>query len=138
MIVYDVATKELDTESFPQHTIADLNSGITFIVLFSQEKPLRWKEINTHTHTHTHTHCISKKRNSKTACREYRDTRSPVFHKRLPHFFHSDRFRWNITHYYKINIFLVFLFLSLSFNPRRSAGAKKILDILDNDTKANF
>ena len=56
MIVYDMATKELDTESFSQHTIADLNSGITFIVLFSQEKPLRWKDINTHTHTHTHTH----------------------------------------------------------------------------------
>ena len=49
MIVYDVATKVLDTESFPQH-IAGLISGITFIVLFSQEKPLRWKEINTHTH----------------------------------------------------------------------------------------
>ena len=56
MIVYEVATKELDTESFPQHNIADLNSGITFIVLFSQEKPLRWKEINTHTNTNTHTH----------------------------------------------------------------------------------
>ena len=56
MIVYDVATKERDTESFPQHTIADLNSGITFIVLFNQEKPLQWKEINTHTQTHTHTH----------------------------------------------------------------------------------
>ena len=41
MIAYDVATKVLDTELFPQYTIADLNSGITFIVLFSQEKPLR-------------------------------------------------------------------------------------------------
>ena len=40
----------LDTKIFPQHTIADLNSGITFIVLFSQEKHLRWKERNTHTH----------------------------------------------------------------------------------------
>ena len=30
-------------------------SSITFIVLFSQEKPLRWKEINTYTHTHAHT-----------------------------------------------------------------------------------
>ena len=28
MIVYDVATKVLDTKLFPQHTIADLNSGI--------------------------------------------------------------------------------------------------------------
>ena len=49
MIVYDIATKVLDRESFPQHAIADLSSGITFIVLFSQEKPLWWKEINTHT-----------------------------------------------------------------------------------------
>ena len=52
MIVYDVAKKVLDTESFPQHSIAGLISDITFIVLFSQEKPLLWKEINTHTHTH--------------------------------------------------------------------------------------
>ena len=41
MIVYDVATKVLATELFPQHDIADLNSGATFIVLFSQEKPLQ-------------------------------------------------------------------------------------------------
>ena len=41
MIANDVATKVLDTEIFPQHTIADLNSGIKFIVLFSQEKTLR-------------------------------------------------------------------------------------------------
>ena len=40
MIVYDVAAKDLDTEIFPQHDIAELISGITFIVLFSQEKPL--------------------------------------------------------------------------------------------------
>ena len=45
MIVYDVATKVLNTESFPQHSIAGLISGITFIVLLSQEKPLRWKKI---------------------------------------------------------------------------------------------
>ena len=53
LIVDDVATKERDLELFPQHNIADLNSGITFIVFFSQKKPLRWEEINTHTHTHT-------------------------------------------------------------------------------------
>ena len=35
-------------QSFPQHNIATLISGIIFIVLFSKEKPLRWKEINTH------------------------------------------------------------------------------------------
>ena len=45
MTVYDVATKVLNTESFPQHSIAGLISGITFIVLLSQEKPLRWKKI---------------------------------------------------------------------------------------------
>ena len=55
MIVYDVATKVLGIEEFPQHNIAELSSGTTFIVLLSQEKPLWWKEINTHTHTHTHT-----------------------------------------------------------------------------------
>ena len=41
MSVYDRATKVLDTESFSQHNIAGLISGITFIVLFSQEKLLR-------------------------------------------------------------------------------------------------
>ena len=55
MIVYDVMAKALDTESFPQQNIADLISGMTFVVLLSQETPLRWKEINPHTHTHTHT-----------------------------------------------------------------------------------
>ena len=35
-------------QSFPQHNIAALISGIIFIVLFNKEKPLRWKEINTH------------------------------------------------------------------------------------------
>ena len=49
MIVYDVATKVLDTESFPKHSIAALISGIKFIVLISQEMPLRWEEIKTHT-----------------------------------------------------------------------------------------
>ena len=34
-----MATKVIDTEKCPQHTIADLNPGITFI-LFSQDKPL--------------------------------------------------------------------------------------------------
>ena len=49
MIIYDVTTRVLGTELFPKHDISDLNSGITFIVLFSQDKPLRGKEINTHT-----------------------------------------------------------------------------------------
>ena len=67
MIVFDVATKVLDTENFPQHTIADLNSGITLILLFSQEKLLRWNEINTHAHTHVrarkHTQSLTKLQN---------------------------------------------------------------------------
>ena len=41
MAVYDVAAKVLDAELFNQYNIANLNSGITFIVLFSQEQPLR-------------------------------------------------------------------------------------------------
>ena len=48
MIVFDAEPKVIDTVIFLQHTIANLNSGITF-VLFSQEKLLQWKEINTHT-----------------------------------------------------------------------------------------
>ena len=55
MIVYDVATKVLNTEIFSQNTIANLIffSDIAFIVLVSQvnKNPLRWKEINTHMHT---------------------------------------------------------------------------------------
>ena len=49
MIVYDMAAKDFDAEIFPQHTIADLISSITFSVLSSQEKPLRRKKINTRT-----------------------------------------------------------------------------------------
>ena len=41
MIVFDAETKALDMVIFPQDTIADLNSGSTFIVLLSQEKLLR-------------------------------------------------------------------------------------------------
>ena len=55
MIAYDVATKLLDTESFPQHNIAGLISGITFIVLFSTT-PLSWKKTHTQTHTHACMH----------------------------------------------------------------------------------
>ena len=41
MIVYDMTAKVLGTEEFRQHNIAALISGITFIVLFSQKKPLQ-------------------------------------------------------------------------------------------------
>ena len=40
MIVSDAEPKVLETEIFLQHTIANLNSGIKF-VLFSQEKLLQ-------------------------------------------------------------------------------------------------
>ena len=56
IIVCDEAAKVFDTESFPQHNIAGLTSDITSIVLFCQEKPLRWKDIHRHKHTHIHTH----------------------------------------------------------------------------------
>ena len=62
MIADDVVTKVLDTKSFPQHNIAGLISAITFIVLFSQDKPLRWKEINTHTPTHTNKQAATAKK----------------------------------------------------------------------------
>ena len=41
MIFYAGAAKVLNTETFPQHNITDLISRITFIALFSQEKPLQ-------------------------------------------------------------------------------------------------
>ena len=52
MIVYDVATKVLDTELFPQHNIAGLISGITFIVLFQSGETFT-VEGNTHIYTDT-------------------------------------------------------------------------------------
>ena len=60
MFVFDMETKVIDAEIFPQHTIVDLNSGIAF-VLFSQDKPLRWKETHTQTHIHLHTHRHTEK-----------------------------------------------------------------------------
>ena len=59
-----MATKVLGTKLFPQHNIADLNSGITIIAWFSQEKPSQWKKINIHTNTHTHTHNTSNRKKS--------------------------------------------------------------------------
>ena len=70
MIVYDVAMKVLDTESFLQHNISDLISGSTFIVLFSQDQPLRLKETNSHKHTHTHTHTERERERGRERERE--------------------------------------------------------------------
>ena len=60
MIVYDVATKVLDTELFPQPNIAGLISGITFVVLQSGET-FTVEHTHTHTHTHTHKHAVFSK-----------------------------------------------------------------------------
>ena len=58
-IVCDVATKLLGTELLPRYNVADLVSGITF-VLFIQHKSLygerNYTYTRAHTHTHTHTH----------------------------------------------------------------------------------
>ena len=54
MTVYDMATKALGTEPFPQNSIAGLISGITFIVFFQSGEAFTVKG-NTHTHTYTHT-----------------------------------------------------------------------------------
>ena len=52
MIVYDMVMNVLDTKWFPQHNIAGLISGITFIVLF-QSGEASTVEGNKHTHTRT-------------------------------------------------------------------------------------
>ena len=59
MIVYDVATKVLGTEHFPQRNIAGLISDITLIVLFQSGEAFAVGG-NTHTHTQTHTHANMK------------------------------------------------------------------------------
>ena len=52
IIVYDLATKVIDTEIFPQHNIAGLISGIAFIV-FVQSGEAFTVAGNKHTHTNT-------------------------------------------------------------------------------------
>ena len=59
MIFFEAETKVLDTKIFTQHTIAELNSDFTFIVLFIQGKPLPRMEINTHVHMHTQTYRLA-------------------------------------------------------------------------------
>ena len=60
MIVYDMVMNVLDTKLFPQHNIAGLISGITFIALY-QSGEASTVEGNKHTHTHTHTHTHARK-----------------------------------------------------------------------------
>ena len=49
MIVVEVETKVLETEIFPQHTIADLNSALQ--LLFFQSGEAFTVKGNKHTHT---------------------------------------------------------------------------------------
>ena len=51
MIAFDVVTKLLDTEKFPPHTIADLNSGLHFMHTRTHART----HAPTPTHTHAHT-----------------------------------------------------------------------------------
>ena len=55
MIVFHAETKVLDTKIFPQHTIADLNSGIIYCFVWSGEAFTVKGNEHTHAHTHTHT-----------------------------------------------------------------------------------
>ena len=50
MIVYDVAMKIPETKQFPQHNIAGLISGITFVLFQSGEASM----VGGNKHTHTH------------------------------------------------------------------------------------
>ena len=61
---FKAETKVLDTEIYPQHTIADLNYGTTF-VFFQLGEAFRMKgnkHTRTHAHTHTHTHTFTHTR----------------------------------------------------------------------------
>ena len=53
MIVYDVATKLLDTEICPQHNISNLISGKTVIYCFVQSGEAFTVKGSKHTRTHT-------------------------------------------------------------------------------------
>ena len=53
MVVYNDATKVLDTEIFPQHTIADLN--LWHYICFQSGEDFTVNR-NKHTHTYNHTH----------------------------------------------------------------------------------
>ena len=61
MIFFDVKTKVFDTDIFLQHTIADMNSGITFYCFIELREAFKVKG-NKYTHTHTHTHTYTHTR----------------------------------------------------------------------------
>ena len=46
----------LTQSDFLSTTSLPWSLALHLLFCFSQEKPLRWKEIHTHTYTHTHTH----------------------------------------------------------------------------------
>ena len=58
-----MATKVLDTEIFPQHTITEMISGITYVVQSAEAFTLKGNkhtdtDTDTDTDTHTHTHLL--------------------------------------------------------------------------------
>ena len=66
MTFYNVVKKVAET--FPQHTMAELNHYHYIYYFLQSEEASKLKEnkhththIHTHTHTHTHTHVISNK-----------------------------------------------------------------------------
>ena len=76
MIAYDVETKVLDTEIFPQHTIANLNlchyiycffrSGEAFTVKGNKHTYTRARaRTHTHAHIHAHTYTYTVKTNKQ-------------------------------------------------------------------------
>ena len=56
MIVSDMVMNVLDTKGFPQHNIAGLISGITFVLFQSGEAST--VEGNTHTYTQLALNCV--------------------------------------------------------------------------------
>ena len=55
--------KYLTESNFLSTTSLAWSLALHSLFCFSQKKPLRWKEINTHTHTHTHTEYLFYHRN---------------------------------------------------------------------------
>ena len=67
MVVYDDATKVLDTEIFPQHTIADLN--LWHYICFQSGEDFTVNR-NKHTHIQSHTQTQTHQRSTPNSHEE--------------------------------------------------------------------
>ena len=67
VIAYDVVTKVLDSEIFPQHTIADLKLW-HYIYCFVQSGEAFTVKENAHTHKHTHTNTHTRTHTHTYTC----------------------------------------------------------------------